>query len=161
MLVKWVMVIKNGYEDSAKFSKIIFLIVLNAIFSIALIAADNDSNKGQVIRKLDRNGQVILSESDSNSNKQSEINISAKKEKASDRYLDPESLKLQKQEEEERNKALREQNEIGVLYSDKYRSQNRDDSSQFEEEILRSQINDTGVFLNEDKNRQLSKKMKE
>lgn len=138
------------------FSKIILLIVINAIFSIALMAAEGDTSNGQVIKSFDRNGNMFFNKSDSSkdSGKTSQI---TPKEKASDKYLNPESLKLQKQEEEERNKALREQNEIDILYSDKYRNQNSDDFNQFEEEIFKSQINDTGVFLNNNDKLQLSK----
>ncbi len=139
------------------FSKIIFLILINAIFAMVLLAADNENSTGQVIRGLDNNGNVVIVESNQNSSKQ-KSKVNTPTAKASDKYLNQENLKLQKKEEEERNKALREQNQIGILYSDKYRAQNNDDVSQFEEEIFRSQINDTGVFLSDDKNLNFSKK---
>lgn len=115
------------------FLKIISLTLLSSFFSLVLMAADDTTLK----------------------NKSGES-----KPKKSSKYLDSETLKLQKEEEEKINQSLRNKNEIEVLYSEKYRNQNSSESDLFEEEILKSQINDTGVFINSNNKVLLSKKEK-
>ncbi len=85
-------------------------------------------------------------------------NLSSNPKKKSSKYIDPKVLEIQKEEEEKNNKKLREKNEIDVLYSEEYRRQNSNEFDLFEEEILRSEINDTGVFLDLDSSFSLPKK---
>ncbi|MDR2008167.1 MAG: hypothetical protein LBQ34_04255 [Alphaproteobacteria bacterium] len=67
--------------------------------------------------------------------------------RASSKYMKPDVIQQQRAEQEEANVARREENQIGVLFSDQFRKQNNTDANFFEEEVLRSQMNDTGVFL--------------
>ncbi|MDR0484024.1 MAG: hypothetical protein LBH40_01930 [Alphaproteobacteria bacterium] len=116
-------------------------LMLSSSLSFGLIAAEPGQRVG--------NGNGANGNSNATESAVSSLNRQGPR--ASDDYIPPEIIKQQRAEQEELNRPRREENQIDVLFSDRFREQNNTDANFFQEEIFKSQMNDTGVFLEDNK----------